>query len=127
MGWNPQKPTLEDSANGRYDRNNFIYFELKKYNQTFIERIEDAKDSKELLQIWGEMKEKSFLAYNVDIKSQEEHIEEFKQLNLQQQKGVLCELLDKNQLYVNASDMNDCRFETTEKEREVTDSFYSKK
>jgi adenine-specific DNA-methyltransferase len=53
----------------------FVYFELKKYNQTFIEQIEEAKDTDTLLQIWEQMKAKSFLNYNVDIKKQEEHIE----------------------------------------------------
>jgi len=127
VGWNPKNPTLEDSANGRYARNNFIYLELKKFNQTFIEHIEAAQDTETLLQIWKQMKEKSFLAYNIDIKTQEENMEKFKQLDLTQQKQVLCELLDKNQLYVNVSDMNDSRFETTDEERAVTEAFYSKK
>ena len=125
--WNPQNPSLEDSANGRYNRNNFICIELKKYNQTFIERIEAAKDTGTLLQIWEQMKEKSFLAYNVDIKTQDANMAEFKQLDLAQQKSLLCELLDKNQLYVNLSDMSDSRFETTEEEYSVTQAFYSKK
>ena len=73
------------------------------------------------------MKEKSFLAYNVDLKAQEENMEEFKQLDFAQQKEVLCELLDKNRLYVNVSDMNDNRFETTDEDRAVTEAFYSKK
>ena len=126
-GWEPQNPTSEDSASGRYNRNNFIYLELKKFNQAFIERIEAAKDTETLLQIWEQMKEKSFLAYNVDLKAQEENMEEFKQLDFAQQKEVLCELLDKNQLYVNVSDMNDNRFETTDEDRAVTEAFYSKK
>ena len=105
----------------------YVYLELKKYNQTFIERIETAKNSDELLHIWKEMKEKSFLAYNIDIKTQEANMEQFKQLKLAQQKAVLCELLDKNQLYVNVSDMNDERFETTDEEKAVTEAFYSKK
>ena len=124
VGWNPKNPSLEDSANGRYSRNNFVYLELKKHNQTFIERIESAQDTETRLQIWEQMKEKSFLAYNIDIKTQEANMEQFKQLELAQQKDVLCELLDKNQLYVNVSDMNDERFETTDDERAVTEAFY---
>lgn len=127
IDWNPQKPTLEDSANGRYAHNNYIYVELKMFNQTFIEQIEEAKDSNALLQIWEQMKEKSFIAYNIDIKTQDANIEDFKKLDLEQQKHVLCEILDKNQLYVNVSDMNDSRFETTDEERNVTNAFYSKK
>lgn len=102
----------------------FIYFELKKYNQTFIEHIESAKDTTEVLKIWEEMKSKSFLNYNVDIKKQEEHIEEFKTLTLTEQKHHLLELLDKNQLYVNLSSLNDNDFKVTAEEKSVTEDFY---
>jgi adenine-specific DNA-methyltransferase len=105
----------------------FVYLELKKYNQTFIEQIEDAKDSKALLKIWEQMKAKSFLNYNVDIKMQDEHIEEFKALTLAEQKQHLCELLDKNQLYVNLSSLNDADFACTEEEKKVCRDFYQLK
>ncbi|HAO26559.1 MAG TPA: restriction endonuclease subunit M, partial [Chryseobacterium indologenes] len=105
----------------------FIYLELKKYNQTFIEKIEEAKDAKTLLQIWEEMKEKSFLNYNIDIQKQEEYIEDFKTLSLQEQKQHLCELLDKNQLYVNLSSLKDENFACTPEEQIVTREFYQLK
>ncbi len=126
VSWNPKNPTLEDSTNNRYTRNSVIYIELKKYNQTFIERIEAADNTEALLQIWEQMKEKSFLAYNVDIKTQDANMEDFMKLDFAQQKALLYELLDKNQLYVNVSEMNDSRFETTQDERAVTEAFYSK-
>lgn len=102
----------------------FVYLELKKYNQTFIEQIEEAKDTEALLQIWEQMKAKSFLNYNVDIKKQDEHLEDFKALSLAEQKQHLCELLDKNQLYVNLSSLNDADFACTEDEKKVTKDFY---
>lgn len=102
----------------------FVYLELKKYNQTFIEQIEEAKDTKALLKIWEKMKEKSFLNYNVDIKKQDEHLEEFKALTLAEQKKHLVELLDKNQLYVNLSSLNDKDFEVSAEEKKVTQDFY---
>ncbi|MBS1763987.1 MAG: site-specific DNA-methyltransferase [Bacteroidetes bacterium] len=102
----------------------FIYLELKKYNQTFIEQIESAKDTKALLKIWEQMKEKSFLNYNVDLQKQEQHIDEFKALTLAEQKQHLVELLDKNQLYVNLSSLNDADFACTEDEKKVTQDFY---
>ncbi|WP_313100512.1 site-specific DNA-methyltransferase [Epilithonimonas sp.] len=104
--------------------NNFVYAELKKYNQNFIEQIEEAKDTKALLQIWEQMKAKSFLNYNVDIKKQDEHLEDFKALSLAEQKQHLCELLDKNQLYVNLSSLNDTDFACTEEEEKVNKDFY---
>ncbi|WP_313382332.1 site-specific DNA-methyltransferase [Proteiniphilum saccharofermentans] len=105
----------------------FIYLELKKYNQSFIEQIEEAKDTKALLQIWEQMKAKSFLNYNVDIKKQDEHLEEFKALALAEQKQHLCELLDKNQLYVNLSSLNDSDFSCSDEEKKVTQDFYQTK
>ncbi|REC75609.1 site-specific DNA-methyltransferase [Chryseobacterium elymi] len=105
----------------------FTYLELKKYNQTFIEKIEEAENSESLLQIWEEMKTKSFLNYNVDLKKQEEHFEDFKALNLNEQKQHLCELLNKNQLYVNLSSLNDENFECTPEEKQLTKEFYQLK
>lgn len=108
----------------RFEGINYIFLELKKYNQIFIDKIEEAQDSDNLLTIWEEMKEKSFLNYNIDIKRQEDHLEEFKTLSLENQKRHLCELLDKNQLYVNLSSLNDENFECTPEEKNVTKDFY---
>lgn len=105
----------------------FVYLELKKYNQTFIEQIESAKDTKAILKIWEGMKVKSFLNYNVDIQKQEQHIEDFKLLTLAEQKQHLVELLDKNQLYVNLSSLNDKDFAVSDEEKKVTQDFYQLK
>jgi len=102
----------------------FTYFELKKYNQIFIDEIEEAKYSLVLFEIWEQMKSKSFLNYNVDIKKQEAHIEDFKRLKLKEQKEHLIELLDKNQLYVNISSINDDDFLLSEEEKQVSEDFY---
>lgn len=103
----------------------FVYLELKKYNQLFIEKIETANSQDQLLTIWEEMKEKSFLNYNIDIKKQEAEMEAFKKLDLQQQKEILCTLLDKNQLYVNVDELNDKHFVCTEEDKKVTKEFYN--
>ena len=95
-----------------------------KYNEAFMDKIQAAKDSKALLEIWEQMKAKSFLNYNVDIKKQEEHIEEFKALSLKEQKQHLCEILDKNQLYVNLSSLNDKDFDVSEEDKKLNCLFY---
>lgn len=124
------KKVIEGEQSGISRRNNwqgggsFVYLELKKYNQTFIEKIEEAKNTKALLKIWEQMKAKSFLNYNVDIKKQDEHLEDFKALSLAEQKQHLCEILDKNQLYVNLSSLNDADFACTKEEKKVTKDFY---
>ena len=70
------------------------------------------------------MKVKSFLNYIVDLQKQGAHIEEFKALALAERKQHLVELLDKNQLYVNFSSLNDKDFACTEEEKKVTKYFY---
>ncbi len=102
----------------------FVYLKLKKYNQTFIDQIEAAKDTETLLEIWEQMKAKSFLNYNVDIQEQQRHLEEFKSDTLKNQKQLLLKLLDLNQLYVNLSSLNDKDFECTDEEKTVTKDFY---
>ena len=121
---------IDGEQSGISKRNNWsgggscVYLELKKYNEAFIDQIEKAEDTTALLKIWEDMKKRSFLNYNVDIKKQDEHIEDFKKLTLKQQKEHLCELLDKNQLYVNLSSMDDNDFACTDEEKRVTKDFY---
>lgn len=105
----------------------FTYLELKKYNQTFVYKILEAKDSNTLLEIWEEMKNKSFLNYNIAIQKQEEHIADFKKLEFSAQQELLMALLDKNQLYVNLSSLEDKDFECTADELKVTQDFYQLK
>lgn len=105
----------------------FVYFELKKNNQLFIEKIEEAKTTKTLLIIWEEMKKTSFLDYNIEIKKQEKNSNDFKKLSLNQQKIFLCEILDKNQLYVNVSSLYDKDFACSKIEKEATNHFYKLK
>jgi adenine-specific DNA-methyltransferase len=102
----------------------FVYLELKKSNETFVEKIREAENTQTIVKIWQEMKKKSFLNYNVDLQKQEDHIEEFKLLPLEQQKLHLVGLLDKNQIYVNLSSLNDKDFEVTAEEKKVTKDFY---
>ncbi|MDD5463606.1 MAG: site-specific DNA-methyltransferase [Candidatus Moranbacteria bacterium] len=102
----------------------FVYCELAKYNEVFIEKIEKAKDTKELLRIWEEMKKRSFLNYNIDLKKINETIEEFKSFSIARQKEILLEMLNKNQLYVNLSEIKDKEFEIGDNEMKLNEKFY---
>lgn len=105
----------------------YIYLELKKHNEVFIEEIASAKDSKELLKIWEKMKNKSFIDYNVDIQKQDDNIDAFIKLTLSKQKQHLAEILDKNQMYVNLPSLYDQDFKVTADEKKVTQDFYQLK
>jgi len=106
------------------NKENFVYCELMRYNEKFVEKIQKVKNTKELLKIWEEMKAKSFLNYNVNIKKIDEEIEEFKKLPLVKQKRTLFNLLNKNQLYVNLSEIKDEEFRISEGDKKLSKAFY---
>ena len=105
----------------------FIYCELKKYNQEFIEQIEDVKSTDELLNIRENMKEKAYFKYNFDMQKFEENMDYFKNWtnSLKEQKELLVEILNKNQLYVNLSDIDDENFEVSDEDKKLNSDFYS--
>ncbi|MCW0482409.1 site-specific DNA-methyltransferase [Gaoshiqia sediminis] len=104
----------------------FIYCELAKYNQTFADRILAATSKEELLAIWEQMKEKAFLSYQFDKQTFDERIAAYKTLPLDDQKKFLLEILDKNQLYVNYSEMKDETYGISQEDQKLNDLFYGK-
>ena len=100
----------------------FVYCELKKWNQNYIDEIEAAKTTEALLSIYGKMKSEAFFRYDVDLTKFEE--KEFKKLELDQQKEVLIACLDKNHLYVNLSEMDDATYEISDEDKEMNRKFY---
>jgi adenine-specific DNA-methyltransferase len=107
----------------------FIYCELMKYNEAFMDRIQAATSSKKLLKIWREMTEGSFLNWYVNSAMPEEAIKDFEEFGkgengLEKQKRLLAELLDKNQLYVNFSEIDDAMFDVSEEDKALNRKFY---
>ena len=105
----------------------FVYAELKKANQQWVEDIRDTEDEKTLLAIWEKMKEKAFISYKVNPKDIDENAEEFSQLSLEDQKQFLIEVLDKNLLYVNYSEIDDTDFEVSDGDKKLNHAFYGLK
>lgn len=104
----------------------FIYLELARYNQAFVDQISNAKSTNELLKILKDIEERAFLKYNVDLKELDSSLEEFQKLTLTEQKETLISILNKNQLYVNLSDIDDLRFSISEEDKKLNKKFYSK-
>ncbi len=102
----------------------FIYLELKKYNQHFVEQIQQAQTTKELLEIRKVLLEKGFIDYRLNVEAIKANDQEFKKLTLEQQKQILFEFLDKNQLYVNYSERKDETHSCTDEEKELSKKFY---
>ena len=100
----------------------FVYAELKKWNQAYIDEIETAQTTRDLLAIYEKMKKEAFFRYDIDLSSFDE--KEFEKVELEQQKEVLIECLDKNHLYVNLSEMDDATYEISEEDKEMNRKFY---
>ena len=121
---------IDGEQSGVSKRNNwqgggsFVYCELAKLNQKFVDRIETATETTELLDIWNEMQENAFINYKVNPTDINNAVSDFALLSLEEQKKLLMELLDKNQLYVNYCDMEDETFAVSEEDKAFTNSFY---
>ncbi len=114
---------------GQNKKETYIYTELKKYNQTFMDKIQKAKTSKELERLWKIIAENSFLNWYVNPEMPEEAVKDFraigkKENGLEKQKKLLAELLNKNQLYVNLSEIEDVDFKVSEADKKLNREFY---
>jgi adenine-specific DNA-methyltransferase len=102
----------------------FVCCELMQHNEAYIERIQNAKTTKNLLTIWNEMQEKAFISYKLEPKAINENISGYEKLSLDEQKRFLIEILDKNQLYVNYSEIDDKDYGISETDKKLNRKFY---
>lgn len=102
----------------------FVYCELAKLNQNYVEAIEVAETDEELAEIYADIVKTGFISYKVNPKDIDINSDDFKALSLVDKKRLLVELLDKNQLYVNYCDIDDETFDISEEDKVFTKSFY---
>ena len=111
----------------------FVYTELKQLNGAFIDAIDAASGYEELAVLFEKMKATAHLNYQVELDkvlTAEYEVPGvdrklgFKDLDLDDQKHLLIELLDKNQLYVNVSEIDDATLDISENDKTFTKSFY---
>lgn len=105
----------------------FVYAELMQYNQKYIDQIQNATTKDKLINVWNEMQDTAFLSYQFDKKTFNERLDAFKTAPIEEMKQYLVEILDKNQLYVNYSEIADATFNVSEEDKKLNKQFYSKK
>ena len=125
VNWQPQNPGLLDGD--KYAHNSFLYMELSQANQKLVNEIEAATDTKSLQQIWQQMQEKGFMSYKVKPSVIDEHVKDFEELSLDDQKRFLIECLDKNLLYVPFEEMDDATYQMSEHDKQLTRQFYARR
>ena len=121
--------TFKTGSKETSDKENFVYFELKEYNQVFMDKIQAAQSSEELVGIWRDIAENSFLNWYVNPERPEDAVEDFIEIGqdengIDKQKKCLAKLLDKNQLYVNLSEIEDEDFSVSEEDKALNQAFY---
>ena len=107
----------------------FIYCELMPYNQAFIDKVQAAQSSETLVALWRDIAENSFLNWYINAEIPEDAVKDFIAIGqgengLKRQKKLLAELLDKNQLYVNLSEIEDQDFGVSEEDKALNRAFY---
>jgi len=118
-------PTGISKTVGWQGGGDFVYCELMELNEKFVQNIQAAQTTEELLEIWEQMKKQSFLSYRIDPKDIDRNVEEFKDLSIKDQKKFLMELLDKNDLYVNYSEIEDRQYGVSEEDVQLNRKFYT--
>lgn len=121
---------IDGEQSGVSKRNNwqgggsFVYCELAKLNQNYVDAIEKATTDEELTKLYADILETGFISYKVKPKDIDVKSDDFIKLSIEDKKRLLMELLDKNQLYINYCDIDDETFGISEEDKAFTKSFY---
>lgn len=106
----------------------FVYFELAAFNENAKDLILACEDFDSLKTLFNELCSRYFLKYTLSIKEFADIMQEaeFQALSLDEQKQMMLEMLDLNQLYVNVSDMEDSQFDDvlSDEDKNLTLQFY---
>lgn len=104
----------------------FVYMELAEWNEKLVKKIRESETTKELEKIWNELKDNTFLSWKIDTKIFDANAKDFSELNIADQKKFLIECLDKNNLYVNLSEIEDKEYGVSKEDIKLNKEFYGK-
>ena len=100
----------------------FVYCELKNDAEDFKNSIIESQSTGDLIELFNLARKSSFLSYRVEPKKLKER--EFLELSFSEQKQLLLEIIDQNNLYVNFSDIDDDTYRISEYEKKLNKEFY---
>lgn len=109
----------------------FVYCELTPFNETAKALIQNADNFDRLQSVFNELCEHYFLKYTLSVNEFSNIMKEaeFQAISLDEQKQMMLEMLDLNQLYVNLSDMEDSQFDDalSNEDKDLTKQFHGVK
>lgn len=103
----------------------FVYCDLAKANQQFVDQIIATDTKEELAIIWNAMQQTGFLSWKVDICTIAENATDFAALSVDDTKRFLIECLDKNLLYIPLSEIDNAEFDISDTDKKLNTQFYS--
>ncbi|EGO9037738.1 site-specific DNA-methyltransferase, partial [Enterococcus faecalis] len=113
----------------------FIYAELMELNQLYMNKIDQVSTKEELADLWDELDNNADLNFQLDKEKLvnellKEHDEEegsvtFNDLTFDEQKAIFKKALDKNQLYVPYSEIEDTNVLISDSDKSFNYSFYN--
>ncbi len=104
----------------------FVYCELAKANQNFVDEIDNAETKEQLNIIWENIQINGFLSWKVNPKTINEEINDFSELSIEDSKRFLIEVLDKNLLYIPLSEIDNQEFNVSVEDKLLTNKFYGR-
>lgn len=104
----------------------FVYVELAQQGESLMNDLQNATTAQEVQQILDQATERGLLRPSVLPEQLSTSTEDFAALSLDEQKQAVAELIDKNRLYVNASDVEDTDLGLSANDVAFTQSFYEK-
>lgn len=104
----------------------FVYCELLEDNESLVNELEKAENTYQVKIVLNKSIDNGKLIPSVLPSDLKESEDDFDKLSLDEQKNLVMELLNKNQLYVNFSDVDDEDYKVSESDKTFTRSFYGK-
>ena len=100
----------------------FVYCELNNDAEDFKNSVIESQSTENLIELLNFAKKSSFLSYRIEPKKLKE--KEFLKLSFTEQKQLLLEIIDQNNLYVNFSDIDDDTYRISDYEKKLNKEFY---
>lgn len=103
----------------------FIYVELMEKAKSYIDKVQEAESFDDLLNLYDEILDKNIIEYKIDIEHLNKLLDEDK-LDTDTFRKLLLQSIDKNQTYVNYSEIDDenIRNMLSEEDYNFNKSFY---
>src|SRR5699024_9272708 len=105
----------------------FVYCELAEHNEAVITEVQSATGADQLLSIVDDLVDRGDLRPEVLPDSLAEHRDAFLDLDLEEQRRAVAEMVNKNRLYIAYVDRDDETYGVSDEDKAFSTSFYGER